>query len=276
MAAQDEKIAPPVIVIGMHRSGTTLLTRMLGACGVFWGALPDENNECAFFQSMNEALFSRASATWDVPAPMESYFSQPDHQKQAADFLERRVKESLYIEYCRGLDTDAPGQNHQLSGSWGWKDPRNVYTLGLWLNQFPNARVIHIIRSGIDAAMNLWQRETARPEGRDHPHYSLLCQTLEGCFGLWKSYVHKARHWTGSVEHFLEIRFEALITTPRPTLERLAQFLGLTLDRRAAAAEALIRPNPPLVRSDDRQLDAFIQRALDDPLMISLGYPYLP
>ena len=47
---------PPIIVIGMHRSGTTLLTRMMERCGVFWGTVKDEYNEATCFQSINEAI----------------------------------------------------------------------------------------------------------------------------------------------------------------------------------------------------------------------------
>ena len=87
MKNQPENITSPIIVIGMHRSGTTLLTRMLEVCGVFWGALPDEYNESAFFQFSNEALFAMASATWDAPAPMEHFLGHPDNQKKGSDFL---------------------------------------------------------------------------------------------------------------------------------------------------------------------------------------------
>ena len=91
--------------------------------------------------------------------------------------------------------------------------------------------MIHIIRSGIDVALSLWQRETSRPESTDHPHYSHLCQNLSDCLGLWNCYVRKAQKWADSVERYLEIRFEALITTPLVTLNRLAQFIGLTPDK---------------------------------------------
>lgn len=245
---------------------------MLGACGVFWGALPDEYNESAFFQSLNEALFSMASATWDAPAPMEHYFMQPDHQKQALDFIQKRLKEGLYTEFCWGLDTRPIYGTDRLSGHWGWKDPRNVYTLGLWLAHFPNARVIHIIRNGIDVAISLWRRETSRPEGTDHPHYSQFCQTREGSFDLWKRYVHEARRWSDKVEHFLEIRFEELIGTPRATLERLRQFLDLRSDRRGLSAIHLIQPKSSLMHSSDAHMNDFINRARNDALMKTLGY----
>ena len=38
---------------------------------------------------------------------------------------------------------------------WGWKDPRNVFTLPLWLRVFPEAKIIYIVRNGVDVAASL-------------------------------------------------------------------------------------------------------------------------
>ena len=44
-----KKIVDPIIIIGMHRSGTTLLSKLLEKCGVFMGTKKEENNESIFF-----------------------------------------------------------------------------------------------------------------------------------------------------------------------------------------------------------------------------------
>ncbi len=31
--------------------------------------------------------------------------------------------------------------------AWGWKDPRNTFTLPMWLSIFPKARVLHVLRN---------------------------------------------------------------------------------------------------------------------------------
>ena len=40
---------PPIIIFGMHRSGTGLLVRSLERCGVFIGSYQARNNESRFF-----------------------------------------------------------------------------------------------------------------------------------------------------------------------------------------------------------------------------------
>jgi hypothetical protein len=262
----------PIIVIGMHRSGTTLLTRMLEACGVFWGALPDEYNESPFFQSLNEALFAMASATWDSPEPVAHFFDEADNRQRAATFLRKRLQEGLLAEYCNGYESGTTAQPKSLPVFWGWKDPRNAFTLGLWLARFPDARVIHIFRSGIDVALSLWQRESSRPEGPDHPHYSQQCQDLDGCFRLWKTYVLQARGWVRSVESSLEIRFEDLVTTPQLILRNLAEFVGLPLDDNVGKAADQIRPRTTFPSINDEQLQSFIDRVADDRLMKALDF----
>src|SRR5213078_1316124 len=42
---------------------------------------------------------------------------------------------------------------------WGWKDPRTVFTLPLWLQLFPKAKIINIVRNGVDVASSLSVRE---------------------------------------------------------------------------------------------------------------------
>jgi len=40
---------PPIVIIGMHRSGTSIVTRMLGQLGLFVGKKKDMNHEALFF-----------------------------------------------------------------------------------------------------------------------------------------------------------------------------------------------------------------------------------
>ncbi len=264
----------PIIVMGMHRSGTTLLTKILESGGVFWGALPDEYNESAFFQSLNEALFSMARSTWDAPESLKCFFKESEHRKRSAAFLGKRLREGFHSEYVRGYEPTSAIAPAFLPALWGWKDPRNVYTLGLWLEHFPDARVIHILRNGIDVALSLWQRERSRPEGKAHPHYSDRCQELNGCFSLWSIYVKAARDWVDSEESVLEVLYEELVTTPLSVLESIAGHIGLSLNESVVKAVDGIRPNTPTTHSSAPHIQAFIDRARKDALMMALGYDF--
>ena len=64
---------PPVIVIGMHRSGTSMLTRFIQDLGVFMGKDLSENDESRFFMNLNRWILFQAGASWDVPEGHRSY-----------------------------------------------------------------------------------------------------------------------------------------------------------------------------------------------------------
>ena len=60
----------PVILLGMHRSGTTMMSRLLETLGLFQGSRLEENHEATFFMNVNKALMLRIHGHWDHPAPM--------------------------------------------------------------------------------------------------------------------------------------------------------------------------------------------------------------
>ena len=48
---------PPVIILGMHRSGTSMITGFLQKLGLFVGEELDDNNESLFFFKLNHWMF---------------------------------------------------------------------------------------------------------------------------------------------------------------------------------------------------------------------------
>ena len=113
-----------VCIAGMHRSGTSLVARLLKECGVFLGAeeelLPaaPENRdgfyEHAALTRLNDEILATLGGSWDNPPP------SPDgwETKPELETLEERAGELV-----------APLRAH---APWGWKDPRNSLTLPLW------------------------------------------------------------------------------------------------------------------------------------------------
>ena len=57
----------PVIIIGMHRSGTSMISDILQHLGVFMGADLEYHSESRFFSRLNGWMFYQAGATWDNP-----------------------------------------------------------------------------------------------------------------------------------------------------------------------------------------------------------------
>ena len=57
-----------IVVLGMHRSGTSLVTRLLVEMGVYMGPRLDVRNwEDADFQKTNQTILDMAGGNWGKP-----------------------------------------------------------------------------------------------------------------------------------------------------------------------------------------------------------------
>ena len=57
----------PIIITGMHRSGTTLLSQLLEKNDIFMGRYKETNNESKFFLRINRWMMTTIGASWDNP-----------------------------------------------------------------------------------------------------------------------------------------------------------------------------------------------------------------
>lgn len=276
---------PPLIVIGMHRSGTTLLSRLLQRVGVFMGVDRNRNEEARFTVALNEWWFRQASATWDCPEPMDELLADEALREWLVDYAGGIVRGPAARRFlgirrylgCRGLD--------RIGGPWGWKDPRTTYTLPFWLELFPAARVIHVTRHGVDVAASLkvrrervvadnlrryrrlrglYQRDPRAPKRRGFGPQP-RCRTLAGGFDLWEAYVERARtHVDALGERAYELQYEALLAQPVAELERLLTFAGVAATAgQLQSATAGLEPSRAHAWRQDADARAFAESVRD-------------
>jgi hypothetical protein len=236
----------PVIVIGAHRSGTSLVTRLLDDLGLFVGKKLDTNHESVFFQSLNDVFLHQSGGRWDNPEPIERFLNDQDNLKLTQDHVSLLMKSPQSVSFL-GMRKYLRYQNlFALDTPWGWKDPRNTYTLPFWLMMFPQAKVVHVYRHGMDVARSLNHRckksfglQAARYEKYRLAYAikpkaggfkeSLLCNSVEGGFDLWERYIQMANHHVAQMgSQAMNVQFEALAHNPMPILEQLADFAQLT------------------------------------------------
>ncbi|MDF1614759.1 sulfotransferase family protein [Desulfurivibrio dismutans] len=249
----------PVIIIGMHRSGTSLLTRVLQQAGFFMGRGTSRNEEAAFTNAINAWLFRQASATWDCPESMDLLLADQELRPWLRDYIGGIIRGPAALRFL-GLKRGLRGGGLPAQCTpWGWKDPRNTFTLPLWLELFPEARVLHIVRHGVDVAASLRRRRqeefaarVARyrrrrrwtwlnPLAPKHRGFGpqVRCRTLEGGFELWQLYVERAmEHVQFLGGQALTIKYEALLTDPLPNLRQALDFCGCVMDESSLRAVA--------------------------------------
>ncbi len=270
---------PPLIVMGMHRSGTSLVTRVLQQAGVHLGSDTNVHDESDFFREQNKRIFQAAHADWDWPAGMEALLADSD----TCEALEAELRAACgssgarrFLGWRRWLAARELGAQ---TGPWGWKDPRNTYSLPLWLRVFPEARVVNVYRDGVDVAASLVTRERKRSGRLANPIRSSRCLDPERAFDLWAEYVEASLRVTEDLtpRQVRDVRYEALVEKPETQIRELASFAGVDLsesDARAAAAE--VDPGRNDARPGDAEWSQLRRARADHPLMQRLAYGGAP
>lgn len=268
----------PVILIGMHRSGTSLLTRLLGMFGVHMGQDPSINDESKHLRGLNEHTLRAAQATWTDPERVIKAMCAPDFVARQADYYRAHAFAGWGGLRFWGLQHWLALQQGAVLPPWGWKDPRTSLTLPSWLQVFPQARVIHIYRNGIDVAISLHRRELAQAQRRRR--FYAAPRDPRGldfrfCFSLWEHYQSHLLTYRSTVpaSQYLELRYESLLREPEKVLPTVLTHIGLPPDPdHLAAAIATIntgRLNNEAYAAAYQDVIPELERA---PLMRDLGY----
>ena len=146
----------PVLVLGMHRSGTSALARCINFLGVPTGRSDDlvpggEANPSGYWESgtlqrLNDEILAAWDATWYAPP-----WWQNDWPEDARlDGLRERSLATLKDVFP--------------AGQWVWKDPRNCLTLPFWRSVLPaQPRVVFIWRDPVEVGQSLSRVEGLAP-----------------------------------------------------------------------------------------------------------------
>jgi hypothetical protein len=193
-----------VCVLGMHRSGTSSLARLLNLLGVHLG--PDEllttepvaHNPRGYWEhseltAISDAIIKRYGGSWSEPPILPPGWETDDLLGDLRQSARRLIR-------------------NQFDGVplWGWKDPRTCLTLPFWQQLLPHLRFVICLRNPVDVARSLERRDGLSPEQSSK---------------LWFTYVSAAlRHSEGRPR--LLVFYEDLLDDCPRELQRLADFLG--------------------------------------------------
>lgn len=205
------------VIVGSPRSGTTLLRFMLDSHREL--AIPPETGFLSlgpkfrgrgdrlreqFFRALTN--FPREAPTWpDFEIPKESFRAS---LKEVEPFTIAEGYRAFYRLYAARFG----------KSRWGDKTPIYCMELSAIRKVLPEARFIHIIRDGRDAALSLRRMWFS-------PGWEIEKQAAH-----WRDYVLAARRAGAGRPDYIEVRYEDLILNTRETLNRICTFIELDYD----------------------------------------------
>jgi LPS sulfotransferase NodH len=276
----------PVIVLGMHRSGTSLTARLLRDLGIHMGSWLSRDAEAVFFQRLNRRIMKAAGTrSWGRIDPVVEAMQSPEFvAAQVGKTRRALVWDRHLVRHGRGIEQFFgpdlwPVVQEGSNIAWGWKDPRTALTFPVWREVFPQARFVHVLRNGVDVAISIHRRARRQQQKLSRRllrlDYDPATLDFRYCFRLWETHVAFVFDHKGLIppEQFYEIRFEDLLAEPELRLRELADFLDFPVgdDRLASVCR----------QTDSSRLDNSTYKAeypdeipalVAKPLMQQLGY----
>lgn len=185
-----------IIILGMHRSGTSCLAGCLQEAHLFLGKVnkgsPDNvRGSCENFAIMrfHEALLAENGGSWDCPPERVTWSAQKEARRAA-----------LIASYPK-------------NGAWGFKDPRTLLTMEGWLKALPSARCVGTFRHPFAVVRSLQRRN-------DFP--------LEKGLNLWLRYNRELLRYNEAMR-FPLVNFDLPAEIYRAKLAMVARDLGLAV-----------------------------------------------
>ncbi len=191
-----------IVILGMHKTGTSLIAGILKILGVDMGKDLLESNwsnplghfEDKRFVQLNDKILKEAGGSWDNPPTREKILSL---MPKFSDEIKKLI-------------------NEREGKIWGWKDPRTSLTVGLYLPYLKNPYFIICHRDSMAVAKSLQKRDN---------------MDIEKGLYLSKFYSQQINIFLDT--NFLNLRkldlkYEEILKEPKKYLENLISFLDIT------------------------------------------------
>jgi Flp pilus assembly protein TadD len=201
----------PIFIVGMPRSGTTLIEQILASHPEVFGA-----GELQTFGRLARRVRDGAG---------------PPRYPEAVPSLSAQALREIGANYVRDVQRLAP-QASRITD----KMPGNFHYVGLIHLALPNAKIIHSRRNPLDNCMSCFSTQFAK----GHPwSYEL------GELGRYhRAYQQLMEHWRRvlPVGAMLEVDYESVVTDLEEEARRIVEYCGLQWDDACLAFDKTERP----------------------------------
>lgn len=211
-----------VVVLGLARSGTSVVTGILKILGVDTGTSLEDNsnprgsNEDIDFAKLHKDIFDLTGAGRD-------YWSPPSREdiRAVGPKIEPAVRELL-------------GRKGAGKTLWGWKHTRTLLTYELFLPHLVKPHFVLVFRNFLGTALSSVEHTRRRPKPLDFAEALRLVHFYHGeMLTFLENHPQVPAHF---------VAYEDVVGDPLKEAEKLAHFLGLPLTEeiRREVAELVI------------------------------------
>lgn len=186
----------PVFIIGMPRSGTSLVEQILAShpSVVAGGELHD---------------------IWEIVQALSQHDSARRPFPECLDGIDSNVLKECAARYLRRLTSLGPTADRVSN-----KNPTDFRYLGLIAGMFPHARILEVRRDPRDTCLSCYFQNF-----RNGQEYSFDLQDV-GSF--YRCYEQLMRHWRSVIpSNLLSVSYESLVTEPETVVREILDFCGL-------------------------------------------------
>jgi tetratricopeptide (TPR) repeat protein len=206
IAQSGEEPFVPIFIVGMHRSGSTLLEQLLGG----------------------HPMVADGGETYSFTTQM----------RYAADYRNKAVVDATLVERANDVDYALVARRFFDATAWRAKAkpfmteklPSNFLNLGFIARALPTARILHMTRDPLDTCFS-----NLRTMFSDVNTFSYDQEELAEWFGQYRTLM---AHWHGVMPgRVMDVDYDALVADPESVMRRVLGFCGLSWDVAATSLD---------------------------------------
>ena len=226
----------PIIVLGVERSGTSVVAEMVHRWGAYAGPSEklhkaDAHAPRGYWEFLPLWALLAELGNFDAGATWWDHDFQERMEKKAADPVFRKKATELMAEMHKG-------------GPWFWKDPALSHFLPFWKRIWGDAIYIITVRNPLDTAVS-WQKFIMPSNVK--VRISFVAMNLL----RWQHIMTQILQHTEDAQHRLFLGYEDIMHNPRFQAERVAGFLNSKFRKRASPIQEMVDAvEPELWRND--------------------------
>lgn len=238
--------ALPILILGMPRSGTTLVEQIIASHPEVRGAgeLPDLMQVATGKANGDASMF---------PSGLQ--------------ILSREMLAGMGDRYVSGLQQRAPEAQRITD-----KMPANFLAVGLIHLMLPNAKIIHVMRDPVDTCLSCFTQLFGT--GQEFSY------DLTELGRYYVDYVRLMQHWRSVLPQgaFQDVRYEDIVADQEAQSRRLIEYCGLEWDdaclefqnsKRGVKTASMVQVRQPIYKSSVERWRKY-EKSLG-PLLVALG-----